>query len=231
MGFTATGKCCLGLAALISASVILPAQANTLSLNYGQVFSTGSVAPDGGAPYLTATFDDGNTPGSVTLTMSVSPTVGGADVDELYFNFDPTLDLTQLAFAYNSASSTGPAAAGGGNNGIFVGVDAFQADGDGKFDINLNFPPPPGTGASRWNGGETVIYNITSTESITADSFRFLSAPGGGAGGPFLSAAHFLSTGLNGNDSAWVGAVPIPAAVWLFISGLLGLVGLARNRN
>ena len=28
-----------------------------------------------------------------------------------------------------------------------------------------------------------------------------------------------------------VGQVPVPAAVWLFASGLLGMVGVARRRN
>jgi hypothetical protein len=28
-----------------------------------------------------------------------------------------------------------------------------------------------------------------------------------------------------------VSAVPVPAAVWLFASGLLGLVGIARRRK
>jgi hypothetical protein len=28
-----------------------------------------------------------------------------------------------------------------------------------------------------------------------------------------------------------VGVVPIPAAVWLFASGLIGLVGIARRRR
>lgn len=218
----------LSAAALLAAVASSPVQAGTVTFNYDVVFSAGSVAPDGPAPYLTATFDDGNTPGSVNLAMTISADVGGADVDDLYFNFDPSLDLNALTFLYDG-SSTGPAAAGGGNNGIFVGSDAFQADGDGLFDINFNFPPPPGN--VRWMAGQTVIYDITSTDAITAQSFQFFSAPAGGAGGPFLSAAHFLSTGPTEGDSAWVGAVPVPAAVWLFGSGLVGLVGVARRRR
>jgi len=51
-----------------------------------------------------------------------------------------------------------------------------------------------------------------------------------------------FNVGVNGGDSggswaAWavhsgnVGAVPVPAAVWLFGSGLLGLVGMARRKK
>jgi hypothetical protein len=219
---------CLGLWFL--GVLAIPAQAATVTFNYDVVFSSGAVAPDGPSPYLTATFDDGGSAGSVTLTMTVAGTVNAADVDQIYFNFDPSLDLSQLSFAYGGGS-TGPAAAGGGNNGIFVGTDAYQADGDGLFDIYLNFPPPPGQQTARWNAGETVIYTITSTQAITAQSFSFLSAPGGGAGGPFLSAAHFLDTGPYATDSAWVGAVPVPAALWLFGSGLICLARLARRNR
>lgn len=39
----------------------------------------------------------------------------------------------------------------------------------------------------------------------------------------------------SGNDALWsitqVSAVPVPAAVWLFGSGLLGLVGIARGNR
>jgi len=203
----------------------IPTQAATVTFDYDVVFGSVAVAPDGPSPYLTATIDDGGSPGSVTLTMTVAGTVNAADVDQIYFNFDPSLDISALTFAYGG-SSTGP-----GANDIVTGTDAYMADGDGKFDIYFDFPPPPGDDPARWNAGETVIYTITSSEAITAQSFNFLSAPGGGAGGPFLSAAHFLETGASGSDSAWVGAasVPVPAALWLFGSGLIGLIGVARR--
>ena len=34
-----------------------------------------------------------------------------------------------------------------------------------------------------------------------------------------------------GTDACQVAAVPVPAAVWLFGSGLLGLVGIARRKK
>jgi hypothetical protein len=53
---------------------------------------------------------------------------------------------------------------------------------------------------------------------------------------------HFLNGGTNygGADNNWyawavhegdIGAVPIPASLWLFGSGLLGLIGLARRKT
>ena len=45
-------------------------------------------------------------------------------------------------------------------------------------------------------------------------------------------------TTIKTNDNyAWavqsgdISAVPIPAAIWLFSSGLIGLIGLARRKN
>ena len=223
----AARACVLPVATLLAAAIAAPAQASTVTFNYGTSF--GAVTPDGPAPYATATFDDGGGTGTVHLTMTASSSIGDADITQMYFNFDPNLFLGDLVFTYDG-SSTGPAAAGGGGNGIFVGVDAFQADGDGKYDILFDFPPPPGN--DKWGAGEEVRYTITAT-GITASSFNFLSAPGGNAAGPFLSVARFQSTGIDGNGSDWVGAgvIPVPAAVWLFGSGLLGLIGVARRRR
>jgi hypothetical protein len=201
-------------------------QASAASVTFLYTESFGAAAPDGPAPYATATFDDGGSAGSVTLTMNVAPTVNLADVTLMYFNLDPVLDPTTLTFTRDSG--TGPSAA---NTTIYTGIDAFKAGGDGSYDIVFDFPPPPGNDAAKFNAGEDLVYTITGT-GITASSFNFFGAPGpGSAAGPYLSVARFQSTGPDQSGSDWVGAVPVPAAVWLFGSGLLGLVGVARRRH
>ena len=217
---------------VLGALLIAPAQASVVTLNLGTVFSDGSVAPDGPAPYATVTLDDGGGTGQVNMTVNVSANIGQAFLEQVYLNFDSNLDLSLLSFAFNSGLSDGPDAENGkGTNGIFVGFDAFQSDGDGAYDILFDFPPPPGSGGSKFEAGETVVYTITSTEAITASSFNYLSAEGGGEG-TFLAASKFNGTG-GGGESAWVGAgvIPVPAAVWLFGSGLIGLVGVARRKK
>lgn len=47
----------------------------------------------------------------------------------------------------------------------------------------------------------------------------------GGANGEAISESTFVM------DNLTIGAVPIPSAVWLFGSGLLGLVGAARRKE
>ena len=60
--------------------------------------------------------------------------------------------------------------------------------------------------------------------------------------GPTAHMIFFFTTGSqysvqSGDGFAWavadgdIGAVPVPAAVWLFGSGLIGLVGLARRKT
>jgi hypothetical protein len=213
-------------AALLLATSAVPTQAATVvTFTYTQSF--GAVAPDGPAPYATATFDDGGVEGAVTLTMQVAPTVGEADVTQMYFNLDPSLDPTLLSFTRDSG--TGPSAA---NTDILTGVDAFRAGGGGFYDILFDFAPPPGRNSLRFNAGESLTYMITGS-GITADSFSVFETPGPGRGnpGPFHSVAKFQSTGFNQSGGDWVGATPVPAAFWLFGSGLLGMIGFARRKK
>ena len=123
----------------IIAACLAVGQLNAATVTHEFSFSFGAVTPDGPAPYATAVFDDGGSPGTVTLAIEVAASVGIADVTELYFNLEPSLDPTSLSIS--RTGGTGPSA---GNININTGVNAFQADGDGKYDIYIDLPPPPG---------------------------------------------------------------------------------------
>jgi hypothetical protein len=217
-------------------------QAASVTFNLDYEFS-GAQQPQGTAPWATATIDDSfGGPNTVRLTMSTGGLVGSEFVSGWYFNFDPALDPTLLTFTAIDAADSTP-------DSVQTGVNAYKADGDGFYDILFAFPPPPGNDPVKFTAGEQVVYDISYVAPISASSFDFFSSPGGGAG-VYRSAAHIQSIAdpnycdgstpdLSGAcGSGWIGdggeppsaAVPVPAAVWLFGSGLLGLVGVARRK-
>lgn len=204
--------------------VLIPSIGHTSTVLLGYTESFNPVPPDGPTPYAEAIFDDGGATGTVTLTLSVATTVGSSDITGMYFSLDPALDPGLLSFT--RIGGDGPTAA---DTQIRTGIDAFRAGGDGFYDIFFDFPPAPGGDDALFNAGESLVYEI-SMPGLTAQSFAFtgIAGPGAGNPGPFLSVARFQ------RRSSFVGAVsaiPIPAAVWLFASGLLGLAGIAIRKQ
>ncbi len=203
-------------------------QATMLTFDHNIEFS-GATAPAGTSPWITATFDDSfGGANTVRLTMSATNLVGTEFIDDWLFNFDTSLNLASLNFAYISGQAA---------NNVNTGVDAFPADGDGKFDIEFDFPPPPGAFASEFTTGETSVYDFTYISAITVSSFDFGSVPGGG-NGTFKSAAHIQGIGTSGNDSGWIAPrngngepIPEPTTMALLGIGLVGLAGAAARRK
>jgi hypothetical protein len=217
------------LAVLFLLELCSPTQAGIVTFDYSASF--GQTPPDGPIPYGTAVFDDSIGPNKVELTVSVAGSVGGADVTELYFNLDPALDPTALSISKTGGDGPEP-------NGISLGVDAYQAGGDGIYDILIDLPPPPGYNAARFSAGETLVFEISGIVGLVASDFNLVSAPSpseGGAG-PFFSVMRFQSTGSSANDSDWVGVevvgaeAPEPSTLALILLGLCGLLA-GRSRK
>jgi hypothetical protein len=182
------GPFALSLAALAAAPATVSAG---LVLNLNTEFSGGS-NPSGTAPWLRAEFTDAGTDAvSLTLTSLLQ------DADEFVgiwaFNFNPSATAAQLA-ALSIVQGTGPAAA------ITKGINFFQADGDGQYDIKFDFD----TSASgdRFEQGDVATFTITGS-GITEASFNFLSNPAGGKG-PFITAAHVQGIGPSAGQSGWI---------------------------
>lgn len=190
------------------------AQADAV-MNYDREFS-GAQSPSGPTPWATATFKTIST-GTVDLSIALSGLTDEEFVSEAYFNFAPG-----TAAALNITET-------GGTNfseKISVGLNDRKADGAGFFDILIEFDkaPPP----DRFSVGDIATFRITGA-GITAESFFAFSTPSDK--GVFLSALHVQGIGASADGSGWVGAVPIPAAVWLFGSALVGLAGLGYRRK
>jgi hypothetical protein len=208
--------CVLLMAGFLGVST---AQAAIVSFDYNIEFS-GATPPAGATPWLRATFDDGGGSGSVTLKFESVNLVLTEFVRFSYFNLDPALNPNDLIFSapVKTGTFTDPT--------ISTGVNAFQADGDGLYDIELTFANAPP--ADRFGVGDAVEYTITGIASLTANSFDFFSAPAGG-NGPFPVAAHVQGIGSSGANSGWVTHVPEPASLGLLFLGLP--LALARRRT
>jgi hypothetical protein len=114
------------------------------------------------------------------------------------------------------------------------GATPASENGDGAF------PGGAVVATTTWNtttiGGGTIGTNPSGTLPLIADTVggsTMTSGPFAGANFNFdireLTIASCADTGTGTNACA--APVPIPAAVWLFGSGLVGLVGVAGRRN
>ena len=211
--------------ALAMTLALVPAASATLTFYYCEEFS-GATPPAGPGPWLSASFTNTGV-NTVQLVMSAGGLVGTEFVDDWLFNLDPLLSAGDLSFAFVSGGSTA--------NAVNLGTNAFQADGDGLYDIQLDFPPPPGTFTAKFTAGELVTYNITYTGagSFDENSFDFLSAPAGGHG-PFKSAAHVQGIGTDGGQSGWVNdcvPTPEPSSMLLLGMGLTAASGMLVRRR
>ena len=210
-----------GWVATAIVSLLVPASAQATIIQYTLCMEfSGAVPPEGAAPWLTATFDDGGTPGSVGLALEATNLTDNEFVFQWLFNFDPDLELDNLEFST-------PTKTGSFNDPtISTGVNAFKADGDGYFDITVVFDNSGGAD-KRFGVADAVAYTITSTEPITADSFDFFSETGG-VHGIYPTAAHVGGIGPADADSGWI-STPEPAS--LFVLAFGGLAWLGRRRR
>lgn len=206
-----------------------PAHSTVITYNLDYEFS-GADEPAGPSPWVTVTFNDEIGPaGTVNLTIDTAGLTGSEVLENLYLNFDPTLNIDLLDFS----DVTGNDAA---FNQILYGQSIVQADGGGRYDIFIDFPPEPGQPGSPplFEADEIVAYTISSPEAITASSFDFLSFPAGGHG-TYHAAAHIIRIGTN-DGSGFIGdnnvapPVPEPATMVLFGIGT-ALAGFSARRR
>ena len=209
------------------------ASANTVSY----ILDVTNIDPlSSGTPYLYVTIDDEGATGAINFTV------------ETVYDFDEGNNFGIQSFGFNNTDGEGIDLTTGNlqlpTNWDFV-ADANQ-NGFGNFEFTVR-----NTGSDRM---DPLMFSIT---GITGDTIASYTGPSTGDAehGNAWFAAHVADfgtgegvggcspIGVDGCDeirSGWfgggdgfggppAGVIPVPAAVWLFGSGLLGLVGVARR--
>ncbi len=210
------------------------ASTGTLSVGSDIEFSNGQAPASATKPWILMTITD-TVPNSVTFKLTALNLTGSENIDVFDFNLDPALaaDLGNLAFS--SLIKTGAF----DTPTISQGVNAFKADGDGDYDIQLSFTTGGNTNKT-FTQGDSIQYTITGA-GISASSFNFLSNPDGGHG-PFTTAAHIQNTtGAGNGGSGWIAdtsggsfhliEVPEPSSIALAFFAMACSVGIWRRRK
>ena len=213
---------CLALP-LAVALCVLNLSAATLTIPVDTEIS-GSGGVLSGSGEIIATFDDGDGTGSVDLTLDLSGLTDPQDfLTAFYFNFTGS-DFT--GFDITSSDPT--------FDGFVTGFDSFQADGDGQFDVRIDFSTSNAPSSDRLVGGETATLVIT-YDGLTVDFFDAASAPGGGNGTwTAIARVQGLGAGDDSEGSGWFAGnpdggggeqpvIPEPSTLLLIGGALLGL--------
>ena len=206
-------RLCIALAALAVLLLNGLAHATVLSFSTSIEFSGGN-EPVGSGPWLSAVFDDGDTPGSVSLTLTALDLAPTEFISKWYFNLDPALAPEDLDFS--SPTKIGLFS----DPEVEAEADDFNVAGSGRHDIVFEFSTSnKGGGVRRFGSGESATFLITGIPTLMAWSFNFDST--GGGNGAFPTAAHVQ--GIPGGGSGWV-SVPEPATLSVLALGGLAVV-------
>jgi len=212
------------------------AQAATVTWDFN-LPATGDPSVDPPYPSVaTLTLED--TDNGVKFTLDPNEANPGYDanstVDALNIVFSGAADLDSDAYVWIS----GPVADATSFSNQFVAVvpppasattmDAGYTSNDGQLKLTWGNPDFNVTDMSMWTiTGTTIAANFSSlsnADNKPSPTFGIFS----------VSPISQFPGGPVPNPSNWVtgpAPVPIPAAVWLFGAGLLGLVGVARRKH
>ena len=140
--------------------------------------------------------------GSGTWTLTFDALANPGD-DGLYDINDPTSNATASAFIKTLDPNDGYA-----TNDIRVDTTGVSPDAWGSYSISLDLSDPSLADQILQFGFNTTATNYENS-GVFYDNICF----------------------SNDGGASCVSAVPVPAAIWLFGSGLLGLVGMARRKK
>lgn len=189
--------------ALMMGITVSSSYASLISYNLNQ----SNALPDGPS-YLTVTIEDGLSPGDIDFTVLVNADnfshVGpNFGMDNFYFNYNDDLSVYSC-----NIKNLDP-----GSWNILTGYNAGGSFGFFNFNIK-------GTGSTRT---ELLTFTIAGVDGDTIYDYAL--------GYQNESDAYFAAHVAGSGAIFATSPVPVPAAVWLFGSGLVALIGIATNRR
>ena len=144
----------------------------------------------------------------------------------------------------NSSGESMGLASMSGNTATWIGTTMISTT-TGTFSVDTRLTATIASGGSNWldSAGLGIDPSVTNTVSeITSDPFvvnlyydaRFSTGGGYTAFKTFYNNQQTYGNNVvlsNSGNMHYTEAVPVPAAVWLFGSGLIGLIGVARRKK
>ena len=183
---------------------------------------------------------------SGTLTFDMASGAGSATVQPVdLWGFAPHNVLSFYGFSMQAIGD------GNGGNGSLVQASLFWDIGSANdIPVNLILDPAGFFGAGPYATSQVIsgVGAIPGSDGILNGKFPIGPAPivtttydsafplsGDGIGGIPMTSGPFVGLNVNFDFTALhitsVSPIPLPAAAWLFGSGLLGLLGLARTKR
>lgn len=214
-------------AAIATAMAASTAGATTLSIDTGSFFTMG-----GGltvtAPGLSGQFITGNDGLVLGTTQLASGSHSGAPGTVAGEN--PGIDNPWLFF-----NNTGMHQSTSPTNVLTASGNTATVDFSG-WNVTWNGIPSIPMGSGAWNGNAEGVAEITcGVDCTNGDTYNLMYSATVPAGDPsgFGGVAYYLNLAgtISGGDITAPAVIPVPAAVWLLGSGLIGLVGVARRKK
>lgn len=208
------------------------AQATTVGNNFTMIDPSGGLVT-GGANDVVASWDlslnTSSTGTNFNMTLSsVTPFFGA-----LWTAHDVRV-FGSGSYSFNTGCTTAELEANGGASCAVTGPTLSMTVGAGQLGVHMLFD---------WNGNQNIDVAMVWNQNTTfgpspmytvgggnpATVWSLASADGNGDGKNGIPMVDGPFVGFNANFNVQV--VPVPAAIWLLGSGLLGLVGLARRHK